>query len=647
MIHLNFSALNSTPSALRTQLLTKYVMTQFRRYIFSLLLIAVSLTAAAAGKFQLSVSTQTGGDDIEVGEQFYVYMKLENLDGEPSAPDVPGAIVKYFTLSSQSSSMSSINGKVTRSSSRTYVATCSASKEGSFSIGPFTVDGVSSNKASYKIVKSGTGSLSKLQQRQRQQQQQQQQAAASQMPDDENEGPKFIGKGNEKLFLKASVSKSTAYEQEALVYTVKLYSSYAPIKFIGATEAPKFDGFVVEESDETSKSLHYETYNGQEYATAIIARYIIFPQMTGKLTIKGNTYTVSTDEQEYYDDPYFRMLTVRRPIQLNVTPNDLVIDVKPLPMPQPADFSGGVGQFSLSSSLPSASLKTHQPASIIYEVKGSGNLKYVKLPDLNSLYPKQLEVFSPTADVNAAAKGMSVSGSVKFDYSFTPLEMGQYQIPEVTLVYFDPSTGKYERSVAKGYTVEVDKGVLSEKSQTKNRLKFVDTLMPVGELHKERSQYIYSFVYWLWFIIPAVALAIIIFVYRRHLKSAADIVGTRMRKAGKVAAKRLKKAAACMKAGDREHFYDEMLVALWGYVSAKLNIPTSELNRQNVAQRLSEAGASEDTVNSLVNVLDDCEFAKYAPGSGEDELKHVYDRGTNVINALEDSKLATSSQNQA
>lgn len=614
-------------------------MTQFRRYIFCLLLLAFSLTASAAGKFQLSVSTQTGGDDIEVGEQFYVYMKLDNLDGEPSAPDVPGAVVKYFTLSSQSSSMSSINGKVTRSSSRTYVATCSASKEGSYSIGPFTVDGVSSNKASYTVVKSGSGSLSKLKQRQQQNQPSSNQGAYSQDPDDQNQGPKFIGKGNEKLFLKASVSKSSAYEQEALVYTVKLYSSYAPIKFIGATEAPKFDGFVVEESDETSKSLHYENYNGQEYATAIIARYIIFPQMTGKLTIKGNTYTVSTDEQEYYDDPYFRMLTVRRPIQLNVTPNDLVIDVKALPAPQPADFSGGVGHFSISSSLPSADLKTNQPASIIYEVKGSGNLKYIKLPDLNALYPKQLEVFTPTAEVNAAAQGATVSGSVKFDYSFTPLELGQYQIPEVSLVYFDPSTGKYEKSVAKGYLVEVDKGALSEKSQTKNRLKFDENLLPVGKLQKVRSAYIYSFGYWLWFIIPTVALFIIIYIYRRHLKSAADIVGTRMRKAGKVAAKRLKKAAACMKAGDREKFYDEMLVALWGYVSAKLNIPTSELNRENVAQRLSEAGASEESISNLLAVLDDCEFAKYAPGSGVDELKQVYDRGTAVINSLEDSKL--------
>lgn len=613
-----------------------------RHFISFLLLLIAFAAASAAGKFQVQVQTQTGSDDIEVGEQFYVYLKLENIDGEPQSPSVPGASMKYFTLSSQSSSMTSINGKVTRSSSRTYVATCSAVKEGSYSVGPFTIDGVSSNKASYKIVKKGSGSLSKMQQRQQQRQQQSANGRHNGYADDDDEDsstPKFIGKGNEKLFLKASVSKSIAYEQEALVYTVKLYSSYAPIKFIGATEAPKFDGFVVEESDEVSKSLQYETYNGHEYATAVIARYIIFPQMTGKLTVKGNTYTVSTDQQEYYDDPYFRMLTVRRPVQLNVTPNDLVVDVKALPTPQPADFSGGVGQFSISSSLPSANLKSNQAASVEYVVKGSGNLKYIKLPDLNNIYPKQLEVFTPTTEVNASPRGATVTGSVKFDYSFTPLETGQYTIPEVNLVYFNPATGSYEKSVAKGFEVTVDKGALSEKSQTKNRLKFDTCLMPVKNLHISAHLYVRNGLFWLWYIVPTLALIACAIIYRRQLKSAADVVGTRMRKAGKVAAKRLKKAAACIKSGNREKFYDEMLVALWGYVGAKLNIPVSELNRQNVADKLSAAGASDDSVNEFVAVLDDCEFAKYAPQSGDAELKSVYERGAHIIETLEDSNL--------
>lgn len=612
-------------------------------YITLILYIFVALSSTAAQKFQISVSTQTGSDDIEVGEQFYVYMKLDNVDGDPASPDVPGAIVKYFTLSSQSTSMTSINGQTTRTSSRTYVATCSASKEGSFSIGPLSVDGIKSNKAAYKIVKAGSGSLSSMRRRQQQSaaNQSQSQAQPDVDPAASQSGPKFIGKGNEKLFLKASVSKSNVYEQEAIVYTVKLYSSYAPIKFIGATEAPKFDGFVVEESDDVSKSLQYETYNGHEYATAVIARYIIFPQMTGKLTVKGNTYTVSTDEQEYYDDPYFSMLTVRRPVQLNVTPNDLVVDVKALPSPQPAGFSGAVGQFSLTSSLPSNTFKTNQAASIIYTVKGSGNLKYITLPDLNNIYPKQIEVFSPTTHVDASPMGGTVGGSVKFDYSFTPLETGSFQIPQLTLVFFNPATGKYEKSTAKGYLIEVDKGTISEKSQTKNRLKFSNSLMQVGSLKSSRSPVVYSPLFWLWYILPTIGLGIVVYVYRRNLKSAADIVGTRMRKAGKVAARRLKKAAQCMKSGDREKFYDEMLVAIWGYVGAKLNIPTSELNRQNVAQRLSEAGAPESAINDLLAVLDDCEFAKYAPGSGGDELKSIYQKGAEVIGQLEDSKMNT------
>lgn len=163
--------------------------------------------------------------------------------------------------------------------------------------------------------------------------------------------------------------------------------------------------------------------------------------------------------------------------------------------------------------------------------------------------------------------------------------------------------------------------------------------MTIGNLQKDYIPAVYKPLFWLWFIIPVIVLAAVAYIYRRQLKSAADIVGTRMRKAGKVAAKRLKKAAACMKTGNREKFYDEMLIALWGYVGAKLNIPTSELNRQNVAERLIESGATQDLVDEFVDVLDQCEYAKYAPGSGSDELKSVYDRGAEIIGKMEDARL--------
>ena len=221
--------------------------------------------------------------------------------------------------------------------------------------------------------------------------------------------------------MRASVSESNVYEQQALVYTVKLYTTYDAIKFIGATAAPKFDGFVVEESKAVSSSLDYETLDGKTYATAVIARYIIFPQMTGQLKVIGNTYTVSVDQREYYHDPFWGNMAVNSPLQLNVSPNDLTVNVKALPSPKPADFSGGVGKFTIASQLKSNNFKTNQAASIEYIVTGSGNLKYIQLPDLSTSFPPQLEVYTPKTDVKANVGSSNVSGSVSFDYSFMRL----------------------------------------------------------------------------------------------------------------------------------------------------------------------------------------------------------------------------------
>ncbi|MDE6793349.1 MAG: BatD family protein, partial [Muribaculaceae bacterium] len=409
---------------------------------------------------------------------------------------MPGAKIMYFERTGQSSRFSSVNGKTTQSYSFTYTLTLKAVKEGQFSYGPVTVGGVKSNSVNYAIGVAPAATPDNSSQSGGGQ-------SSGGSSSNQGEGPKFIGKGDGNLFLKADVSRSTAYEQEALVYTVKLYTTYDAIKFIGATAAPKFEGFVVEESKDISTSLEYETYNGKTYATAIIARYIIFPQMQGQLKVLGNTYTVSVDEREYYHDPFWGSMSVPKPLQLNVTPNDLSINVKPLPSPVPANFSGGVGQFKISSDLPAQNFLSNQAASVVYTVTGTGNLKYVKLPDLNALYPAQLEVYSPTPEVTANVGRTNVSGSAKFDYSFMPLEAGTFTIPSVELVYFNPLTGNYETSTARGYTINVGKGKGSEKSQTRGMLAFNPQLMKVGsDLSFHHTPYFQKVGYLLFYIIP-------------------------------------------------------------------------------------------------------------------------------------------------
>lgn len=593
----------------------------------NILVILISLfcfIVADAAKVSMQVEMPRGKRGIGVGDTFWISVKLTDIDSKLSQPsNVPGAKLVYFSQTGRSSQSTIVNGNFSHTTSVTYTMTLKAEKEGNFKFGPLTVDGIKSNTVSYSIGKKDT-SLS-------------QSGGQSSSSQDDQNGPKFIGKGDDKLFLRANVSKTSAFEQEALVYTIKLYSSYAGVKFAGATSAPTFDGFVIEESKINTIQMDYETYNGKTYATAEIARYIIFPQTTGDLKVLGNTYTISVNSQEYYKDPDWGHLTINRPVNLNVKPNDLIVKVKPLPSPRPANFSGGVGEFEIKSELQNSKLKTNHAASIVYSISGSGNLKYLKLPDLNNIFPSQLEVYSPSVKENISVNSNNTVGDISFDYSFMPLEEGEYAIPSVELVYFNPSNGKYETKQAKGYNVEVTKGEVSSKSQKKDRLVYNTKLEDVGVNKSSTKLIVDSLSYWLWYIVPILLLIIAISIYRRRINDLADIDLLKSKKANKVARKRLKKAEICLRAKDVDKFYDEILSAMWGYIGDKLRIPISDLNRENVRQKLGDAGVNSEDLDSLISLIDECEFAKYSSSLGQISMDNVYMHACDVINKLDNS----------
>lgn len=603
----------------------------FYKYILLLMVAVLPLFVSAAGRsVELRVEPASRSGVIEVGQKFYIKIIVSNVDGTPSAPSsVPGAKVQYFGHQSSSSSFTSINGQTSQSVVNVYAVTLKAERKGKFTFGPVTVGGVKSNTVNYTIAEAGSAPDPYSSP--------QHSGASSPQagsPDPSGQGPQFIGKGNEQLFLRANVSKTTCYEQEALVYTVKLYTTYGTIKFIGATDAPKFDGFVIEESSNVSNQLTYETYNGRTYATAIIARYIIFPQKAGKLKILGNKYTVSADAEEYYHDPFFSTLTVRRPVQLNVTPNDLEVTARPLPMPRPVNFSGGVGKFTIASNLKSQNEVANQAASISYLVTGEGNLKYIHLPDLNVVYPDEIEVFTPSTDVKTVVGSSNVSGSVNFDYSFMPLEQGKFTLPAVELVYFNPATGKYETSVSRSYTINVAAG--SESSRSQATLVFDSSLMQISGVTGNYRPWVESFPYWLWYIIPSLLLAATLIARRKYIVIQADVWGRRSKNAGKVARKRLRRAMDCIRKRNEDAFYDEMLTAMWGYVADKLKLPTSELNRENAKQILADRNIQAQDIEAFLKLLDECEFAKYSPASSRRGMKAVYTDATQIINSMED-----------
>lgn len=603
------------------------------RYLFFIVIILFSSLSSLGGKINVRISPGERNGKIEVGSKFYIEIEAVNCSGNWNVPKTFGGAELLYTPSQNSSSISSSDGYRTVSQKKDIITYyLLAKKPGTYSFGPVSVGNTVCKAVKYTIYEkgkgtsggaSGTGTSSSGVE------------TSNNHGNNEKSGkPQFIGRGNEDMFLRASVSKTKVYEQEALVYSIKLFTTYNYIKFLGSTTAPKFDGFVVEETKIKDANLHFESVNGKMYEAAEVARYIIFPQKAGKLSIKGNTYTISADAFEYYHDPVFASMTVKRPVQLTITPNDLEIDVKSLPTPIPADFSGGVGNFTISSSLPDRNIKTNKASNIIYKVSGSGNLKYLKLPELKNVFPAGIETFTPEAKADTRIEGSTIIGDVVFTCPFMPMETGNLTIPELNFVFFNPQTEKYETVVAKGYSFKVGKGTVSERSQSASR--FDDSLSQVdtAKLKKNRELLIYKPLYWGWFIVPLLILIGTLIYYRKYLKDHSDMVGLKSKRAGKIAKRRLRKARKCLENNEVELFYDEMLAALWGFLSDKLKMPTSELSRSNVKEVLLNNNIYPETADKTIELLDKCEFAKYAPSHGKGDMSSIFNQAVEVIETL-------------
>ncbi|MDE5751168.1 MAG: BatD family protein, partial [Duncaniella sp.] len=438
------------------------------------------------------------------------------------------------------------------------------------------------------------------------------------------------------VFVRIILSKSSAYEQEAIGCTIKLYTKYSISSFL-PTRQPSFDGFLIQDLDVQPALNEVENYRGQDYMTAILKRCIIFPQKSGKLTINSGNYDISVIQ---YDNVNMGMFQVRQPREskIKVSSNTGSIDIMPLPSPRPDGFNGAVGRFSIDSRLVGNIFRTNDPATLIYTIKGTGNIKYLKEPQID--FPSEFEQYTPKSDIQTSVNGNEVSGTMEIEYTFVPQSVGDFTIGADKFVYFDPTTKSYQTLTTKSYPIKVSKG-LSTPVSTADQKDIENKNSDIRHIYLgdknpsfDHTPVITKTYYWILYILVTSAAGALIFINRKNAQRNADIVGRRTAKASKVARKRLKAAEKYLRASDADHFYEEMLRAIWGYLSDKLNIPVSQLSRENIASTLEHKGYSTSVIDELVSVLDDCEMARYTPDSSS-RMDEVYSRGANAINNLE------------
>lgn len=584
--------------------------------------------------------------NVIAGNRFAVTYRLSNGEGTSlNAPAISGCkLLNPQPGVSTSQSYQIINGQASSSSTVEYTFIYRAEEEGTFTIPAASIiaDGkkLTSQPAKFTVLPADKAT-------QGQQQggygygygRQPQQSVHVDDMASQDDTSRPISKDD--IFVRIILNKSHAYEQEAIECTIKLYTKFQRINSFMMTSPPTFDGFLIEEVDTQAALNAVENYKGQNYVTAVLKKCIIFPQKSGKLTINSGKYDLSVVQIERVSNGWF---ISGRPVEKDVhlQPFTSTVDITPLPEPRPAGFDNAVGSFTFESRLSPEKLKTGEAASLEYIVTGTGNIKYLHEPKPE--LPTEFEQFTPKTDYRTRVSGATVTGTMVVDYTLVPQSVGTFRIPDQKFIYFDPAKRGYVTLTAPGYTMDIAKGSGTSVSaeQMEIEAKNTDILhIKTGakNLSKVHQPVIFNWWYWAVPVLLVLALVTAVLVYGRQVRLNADVAGRRNARANKVARRRLRAAEKFMKARQPEQFYEAMLKAMWGYLGDKLSMPVSQLTRQNILETLLSRGVTQENADKVIEVLDQCEMARYTPdSSSEASVEALYKEATRTINSLEKSK---------
>ena len=611
------------------------------------LLIVLSFVGIALGAYADEVVFKASAPkQVIVGKPFQLTYTVNQRSRDLRAPEFTDFDVLSGPYSSTSSSTSFVNGRRTSSFEQTYTYMIMARREGTFTIGPATV------KVDGENVQSNGVRIQVLPAEEEPQQQSNQQSAVSRQNSQSSQSGAITA---ENLFVRTIVSKTRVHEQEALLVTYKLYFANVDVaQLTNNTKLPEFTGFLKQELEQGEIQTELEHYNGRNYQTAVLYRAVLYPQHSGDIVIDPARFEavlrVQTQQRaprSIFDDFFATYTNVTKML----TAPGATIHVSALPSGKPAGFSGGVGRFTMTPSISQTELQANEAVTIKLDISGSGNMKLLKTPAID--WPEGFEPYDPKVSNDFRTTTAGVSGTKSIEYLAIPRSAGEYTIPAIKFSYFDIDEKAYKTLSTPEYTIRVKRGaaehsatggqqpVVSNYTQKEDikqlgtDIRYIDTKAPKRKAeHKIQKINLI----WLWYVIPLIIAIVLLIVLRKQIKEASDVTRMRYKRANKVAQKRLKAAAAALKANNKDAFYAAIESAAWTYLSDRLSIPTADLNKENIASILREKGVSEALIKDVRDVLSTAEFARYAP-STDHAMNDLYTATTNLINNLEDQKI--------
>ena len=463
-----------------------------------------------------------------------------------------------------------------------------------------------------------------------------------------NQAPKQAKNSSEvdlttNLFLKLFVSKRDVYVGEQFVATYKLYTNVNIQDY--SVENPSNTGFFAEEIDlEGTDTRTREVINEQQYEVFTLKKTVLTAQHAGEIELNplkmDFVVQLRTNQRRSIWDPWRGFKNVSYSAQTNRQR----INVKQLPTAgKPSDYTGAVGVFDLKVEQDRSELSLNEAVNLKVEISGKGNLKLIGAPNIT--FPQDFETYDPKLKESISNSQSGSRGKKTYEYVLIPRFTGQYEIDPISISFFNPEKGSYERVTSDPIVIDVAKSMdgkgSNEVAYMAPKKEDVQILGKdirfIKDLSTPLSEPTDSFLGSPTFIalsaLPIASTALALMLITRIRTRESDAMFMRKRKASSVAKKHLSTAH---KAIDENGsiFYEEIFKALYGYVGDKFNISATDLNKENIKIVLLDKGLKKDLVQNLLAALEECEIARFAPGQAMAK-ETLLARGESLIREIE------------
>ncbi len=516
----------------------------------------------------------------------------------------------------QATNFSYTNGK--RSFEQSYTYTIQPIKKGVFTIPSATIE------YEGNVIKTNTVKVTVT--------------GAVEIPKDPND-PSYIASQN--VHLVAEISNTKPYVGESISVVYKLYVDVnnVSVRNTRELEAPAFNGFWNQNINVNQWEPKMSEFRGKPHRYVVVKKAVLIPQKSGKLTIDPMSIEVAAGVPIGRTDLFGNRMS--KNTNLTVTTGRRTVNVKSLPEEnKPVNFSGAVGELNFSVTSSKAQLEANESAQIKVEVTGKGNLKLIELPGIET--PNGLEKYEPEHKESIRTNLSGLNGKVYDQYTVVPQYKGKYKIPSVSFSYFNLKEKAYKTITTKPIFINAphgatpsngDDSVVAKRDVVSSgaTIRYISNrtkLKPIGKT----KDFLNSNAFYALLALPLLAIPLGIFVGRQKRARDSDVVGNKRRKADRLAKKYLSEAQKQL--GNKEPFYIALERALHNYLKAKLQIETSDISKEKIAIILKDKGVDELTISTFIKVLNDSDFARYAP-STDGMMQQEYENAKQVITKID------------